>query len=137
MAEKIVGESYRGPSGLLKDTDWLTAETIPTDKDTQVQVEDVQRFKNLKLGGGQRQDVKKSAGALKFKGKDRMLILNATNLKVMSALFGSNTAGWVNQWIALHVERVAAFGMQVDAIRIRPERIKPPMAEKVAANGDG
>lgn len=128
MVEKIVGEVYRGPAGLLKDSNFLTAETIPTDKDTIVQIENVQRFKDLKLGGGGRQDVKKSAGALKFAGKDRMLILNATNLRVMSALFGPDTGKWFGQWIALHVDRVSAFGQQVDAIRIRPERIKPPAA---------
>lgn len=126
MAEKVVGETYRGPAGLLKDSDYLTAETIPTDKDTLVQIQEVQRFKNLKLGGGQRQDVKKSAGALKFAGKDRLLILNSTNIKVLCALFGSDTAKWFSQWIALHVEKVSAFGQTVDAIRIRPTRVKAP-----------
>ncbi len=136
MGEKIVGEVYKGPCGILKDSDWLTAETLPTDRDTVLQIESVHRFTNLKLGGGQRQDVKRSAGALKFAGRERMLLLNSTNLKVMSALFGADTGKWFGQHIALHVERVSAFGQQVDAIRIRPQRIKAPPAAKVEANGD-
>lgn len=131
MGEKITGESYKGPAGILKDSDWLTSEAIPTDRDTVVEVEDVQRFRNLKLNGGARNETKKSAGALKFKGKDRMLLLNATNLKVMCALFGSNTAAWFGKAIALHVEKVSAFGQTVDAVRIRPDRnVKLPAPAK-------
>lgn len=117
------GELYKGPCGLLKDSNWLNAETIPSDKDTLVQIEAVIRRKSVKF----KNETKKGYGSLRFKGKERELGLNATHLKVLSALFGSDTSAWFGQWIALYVDPdVTAFGQPVSAVRIRAKRVEPP-----------
>jgi hypothetical protein len=121
--ELEAGEVYKGPCGVLKDSNWLTAETLPTDKDTLVQIEAVLRRKAVKFAN----ETKKGYGSLRFKGKDRELGLNATNLKVLSALFGSHTSAWFGQWIALYVDpAVSSFGQIVSAVRIRAKRVEPP-----------
>lgn len=124
MPEKLEqGEIYRGPCGVLKDSAWLSAETIPADKDTIVQIEAVIRRKNVVF----KNETKRGYGSLRFKGAARELGLNSTHLKVLKALFGPDTGAWFGQWIALYVDPdVSAFGQIVSAVRIRAKKPEPP-----------
>lgn len=123
MAEKLeAGEVYRGPCGILKDSQWLSAETIPADRDTVLQIEKVVRRKSVKF----KSETKSGYGSLKFVGKERELGLNATNIRVLAALFGTDTSKWFGQYIALYVDpAVSAFGQIVSAVRIRAKKIDP------------
>lgn len=123
MPEKLEeGELYRGPCGILKDSAWLSSETIPADKDTIVEIEAVIRRREVKF----KNETKRGYGSLRFKGKERELGLNSTHIKVLSALFGPDTANWYGQTIALYVDGdVMAFGQRVSAVRIRAKRIAP------------
>jgi hypothetical protein len=117
------GDIYEGPVGLLKDSSWLTAEALPPDKDVVVQIESVRVRRNVEF----KAETKAVYGSLVFAGKDRELGLNATNLAVLTALYGSVAKGWFGKWIALYVDHdVRAFGRTVSAVRIRPKRIDPP-----------
>jgi hypothetical protein len=117
------GEIYKGPAGILKDSDWLSAETIPADRDTVLQIEAVIRRSVVKF----KNETKKGYGSLKFVGKDRQLGLNATNIRILCALFGSDTSAWFGQHIALYVDpAVSAFGQIVSAVRIRAKKIDAP-----------
>lgn len=50
------------------------------------------------------------------------MILNATNCKTLTKLFGSPMVeDWCTKQITLFVVKVRAFGDAVDALRIRPE----------------
>jgi len=121
--ELDVGEIYKGPCGVLKDSNWLTAETLPTDRDTVVQIEAVIRRREVKFTA----ETKKVFGSLRFVGKEKELGLNVTNMKILAALFGSNTSAWFGQWIALYVDdHVQAFGQIVSAVRIRARKVEPP-----------
>jgi len=124
MGEKLeAGEIYKGPCGVLKDSNWLTAETLPTDRDTIVQIEAVVRRAEVKF----KNEKKTGYGSLRFKGKEKELGLNATSIKVLCALFGPNTSAWFGQWIALYVDpNVNAFGQIVSGVRIRAKKIEPP-----------
>jgi len=126
MSEKLEqGEIYRGPAGVLKDSNWLSAETIPHDQDTIVQIEAVIRRREVKF----KTETKKSYGSLRFKGRDRELGLNTTNIATLKALFGSETGAWFGKWIALYVDpNVSAFGKIVPAVRIRAKKVEPPEA---------
>lgn len=117
MNDKLeAGEVYRGPCGVLKDTNWLTAETLPTDKDTIVEIEAVLRRKVVKF----KNEEKKGYGSLRFKGKEKELGLNATHIRVLAALYGTDTSAWFGKKIALYVDPdVNAFGKIVSAVRIR------------------
>lgn len=124
MGEKLeAGEIYKGPCGVLKDSNWLSAESLPADRDTIVQIEAVVRRREVKF----KNETKHSYGSLRFKGASKELGLNATHLKVLKALFGSDTSAWFNQWVALYVDPdVSAFGQIVSAIRIRARKVDPP-----------
>lgn len=127
------GEHYKGPCGLLKDSNWLTAETLPTDKDTPVQIEAVIRRKSVEFNRGGKAEKKGNYGSLKFAHKDRELGLNATNIRVLAALFGPDTSAWYGKWIALYVDpNVNAFGQIVSAVRIRAKKIDAPKAGSLA-----
>lgn len=122
MAEKLeAGEAYRGPCGVLKDSNWLSAETIPADRDTVVEIEAVVRRREVKF----KNEMKQGYGSLRFKGKEKELGLNSTHIAVLSRLFGPNTGDWFGKKIALYVDpNVSAFGKIVSAVRIRAKRIE-------------
>ena len=126
MSEKIdPGEIYRGPCGVLKDSAWLSAETLPADRDTIIQIEAVVRRKQVKF----KNETKQSYGSLRFKGAQKELGLNATHIKVLKALFGPDTSAWFGQWIALYIDPdVSAFGQIVSAVRIRAKKVEAPKA---------
>ncbi len=110
------GEVYKGPCGVLKDSNWLTAETLPTDRDTIVTIEAVIRRGSVKF----KNETKKSYGSLRFVGKDKELGLNVINMSRLVGMFGANTADWFNKTIALYVDPdVESFGKVVSAVRIR------------------
>lgn len=128
MGEKLeAGEIYKGPCGVLKDSNWLSAETLPADRDTVVQIDAVVRRKEVKF----KNETKHSYGSLRFKGKDKELGLNATHIKVLKALFGPDTTNWFGQTIALYVDPdVSAFGQIVSAVRIRAKKVETPAETK-------
>lgn len=127
MPEKLeAGEVYRGPCGVLKDSQWLSAETIPADKDTVVQIQAVIRRTEVKF----KNETKKGYGSLRFVGREKELGLNATHIKVLKALFGPMTGDWEKQWVSLYVDpNVNAFGQIVSAVRIRAKKTEPPTKE--------
>lgn len=131
MGEKLeAGEIYKGPCGILKDSNWLSAETLPADRDTVVQIDAVVRRREVKF----KNETKHGYGSLRFKGKDKELGLNATHLKVLKALYGPDTSTWFGQWITLYVDPdVSAFGQIVSAVRIRAKRAEPPSAKEKGA----
>lgn len=134
MAKKYGdGEAYKGPVGLLKDSSWLTAESLPPDKDVEVQIAEVRVRKNVEF----KNETKAVYGSLVFTGKDKELGLNSTNLAVLTALHGNMAAGWYGKWVALYVDHdVKAFGRTVSAVRIRPKRLDGPSKSKALPIGD-
>ena len=136
MAEKLeAGEAYRGPCGILKDSQWLSAETIPADRDTILQIEKVVRRKSVKFV---ERDEKSGYGSLKFVGRERELGLNSTNIRILAALFGPDTSKWYGQHIALYVDpAVSAFGQIVSAVRIRAKKVDAPKTAEAAEREPG
>ena len=122
MAEKLeAGEPYKGPCGILKNSNWLSAESLPGDQDTIVEIECVIRRREVKF----KDSIKKGYGSIKFKGRDRELGLNATHIAVLKALYGADTTNWWGKKIALYVDpNVSAFGRMVSAVRIRAKKIE-------------
>jgi hypothetical protein len=125
------GVEYRGPAGIARESNWLTNEDIPHDRDTVVTIESAILRRNLTLQGGRPKDVGLS---LKFVGKSRELLLNATNRKVLATIFGSNEcAAYFGKRVALYVEQDVRRpdGTRGPAVRIRPTRLDPPTAEEI------
>ena len=78
------GDIYKGPSGIARESNWLTNEDIPHDRDSVVTIETVIIRRNVQMQGGRPKNI---ALSLKFVGKSRELMLNATNRKTLAALF--------------------------------------------------
>lgn len=122
---------YDGPSGIARDSVWLTQEDIPHDRDTVLLIEQVNRRNNVKFQGGRAKEVVLS---LKFKGFKRELGLNSTNRKVLNQLFGTRSGGWWGKWVALFVQPdVSSPKGLVPAVRIRAKHIPPPKGGDVPA----
>ena len=60
--------------------------------------------------------------AMYFEKTDKALILNKTNCKMLSKLFGNDLTDWIGQKIALGTEMVSAFGETKEALRVRSIR---------------
>ena len=81
-----------------------------------------------------RDDVKNERGSekkltLHFVEDYKPMILNATNSKNISQAYGSTKVeDWAGKRIAIHTEKVTAFGGTTDALRIRPY---PPKVTEV------
>lgn len=112
------GEPYAGPSGgLKKPSDWLASEDLPLDREVEVEVEDVRLFKDVKFEAGRTEP---KVAALKFVGKEKLMILNSTNRKRMVKMFTSDTRKWRKQRITLYVDpTVKMRGELVCGLRIK------------------
>ena len=118
------GQDNKGPSGIARDSTWLTSEDLPHDKDSIVTIESVTLRRNLTMQGGRPKNV---ALSLKFVGKQRELLLNATNRKTLAALFQTNECGaWFGKRVALFVEQDVRRpdGTRGPAVRIRAKRLE-------------
>lgn len=122
------GRPYRGPSGVARDSVWLTNEDLPHDRDVVVTIENVMIRDEVKFAGGR---VKHNVISLKFVGKQRELGLTAAcNRKTMNLLYTTNVANWVGKRVILFVEKNVGLpdGTRGPAVRIRarePEPEKP------------
>jgi hypothetical protein len=128
MPDTPPGELYRGPPGIARESTWLTAEDLPHDRDVTLSIEAVRIRRNLEMQGGR---PKKVALSIAFTGKERELMLNATNRKALSTLYGANTGEWFGKRVILHVEQDVRRpdGTRGPAVRIRP---REPKAETTA-----
>jgi len=114
--EAPVGVEYSGPSGVGRDSPWLTSEDLVEGTDAKVKIARVIKYPEVKFQDGK---VRKDLIGLEFVGKTRVLGLNSTNRKIMNAMFTNITKSWKGQEIALYVTDTQAFGQTVKCVRIR------------------
>jgi len=148
MEDKPVGKEYAGPSGIARDSTWLTAEDLVEGKDLGVTIKRVILYPKVTFEAGR---TRENYVGLEFEGKQRILGMNATNRKVLNKMFGNITAGWKGKKITLFVSQTTMKGETVKCVRIRDsgarvataaeeflhqEETAEPKAEQVAeANG--
>ena len=123
MSEVPAGEVYRGPSGVARDSVWLTNEDLPHDRDTPVTIEAVVVRKDVTFQEGRKKPI---ALSLRFVGKQRELLLNATHRATLAALFDSNScSAWFGKKILLHVVQDVRRpnNTKGPAVRIRARRV--------------
>lgn len=111
-----VGVEYDGPSGISRESTWLTHEDLFEGRDSTVTVEKVLRYPKLSFEKGRE---KNNAIGLQFKETKRVLLVNATNRKLMNAMYGTLTKGWKGQKVTLFVTETEAYGETVKCVRIR------------------
>jgi len=75
-----------------------------------------------------RAELKKTDGTtekrplLRFKGKEKMMVLNRTNAQTIARMHGTEVKKWISKSIKLRAESVRAFGKDWDALRVVEER---------------
>lgn len=126
MTTQPTPKIYTGPSGgLKKDSQWLASEDIGT-REIVVTIEHAEIYNDVAFDAG-RKEAKVSA--LKFAGKEKRMILNATNRKTLVRLYGMDTAQWQGKPVTLFVDmRVRQVGGGYGpGIRIKsePAKVKP------------
>ena len=113
----------KGDYRKFMDKNYLGAWDVPDGEDLVLTVDHVAR-----------DDVKNERGSekkltLHFVEDYKPMILNATNSKNISQAYGSTKVeDWAGKRIAIHTEKVTAFGGTTDALRIRPY---PPKVTEV------
>jgi len=114
-------EEYTGSVSDMKSSEWLASTDIAGLGDVPVEIEKVVRSTDVKMDGGR---TEKEIFSLKFKGKDKKMVLNATNRKTLAKMFSANVAKWKGQKIKLYVQdgvRNPKGGEPVQGLRIKLE----------------
>lgn len=119
MSNRLTGDFRK-----FMDKNYLGSWDVPEDGDL-----------ILTIDHAERNDVKNERGSekklvLHFVERDaKPMICNTTNAKYISAACGSTKVeDWEGKRVAIHTEKVTAFGGTTDALRIRPY---PPREEKL------
>lgn len=122
---------YRGSAGGMKDSPYLASDDIldlripGQDPGTVItSIVDIFQATNLTFEGGRKKD---KGWLLWVKNKDnKMLVLNATNRKILAKAYGSSdVTWWIGKRVKLWVDpNVKLAGELVNGIRITP--IDPP-----------
>jgi len=132
--EEPKGKTYEGPSGIGRDSLWLTSEDLVEGKDVTVKIADVVLYPEVKFQGGR---VRNNYLGLKFAGKERVLGMNATNRKVLNKMFGNIVRGWKGKEITLYVSETQLAGETVKCVRIRDRGARAATAAEEALHEDG
>lgn len=130
--EEPKGKAYEGPSGVGRDSVWLTNEDLLEGKDITVKIADVILYPEVTFQGGRK---RKNYLGLKFVGKDRVLGVNATARKLLNRMFGNMVRGWKGQEITLFVTETELAGETVKCIRIRDKKSRAATAAEEALHG--
>lgn len=73
--------------------------------------------------------------ALHFRGDVKPMLLNKVNLKVLAAMFGTDTKDWMVEQINVYNDPTVNFNGATGGLRLRPataERKQPDVAERYA-----
>jgi len=114
-------EEYTGSVSDMKSSEWLASSDIIGLGDVQVTIESVVKSTDVKMDGGR---TEKEIFSLKFKGKDKKMVLNATNRKTLAKMFSASVKKWKGQKVKLYVEdgvRNPKGGSPVQGLRIKFE----------------
>jgi hypothetical protein len=95
-------EPFTGTVSAMKTNSvWLASEDLLGLPEAKVTINRVTRNENVEMDGGRKEPVLFSIG---FEGKQREMILNATNRKTLSGAFGASTKNWIGKQVILYVQ---------------------------------
>jgi len=102
---------------MKKPTLWLSSEDLYGLGDVKVTIARVHRHHDVEFDAGRKEKI---VHALEFVGKEKQLVINATNRKMLMFRFGREVTQWVGKQIVLYVDdNVRLAGKKVCGIRIR------------------
>jgi hypothetical protein len=96
-------------------------------RDVTVTIESVSRQEMVEREKGSKKTRKIKRAVVEFVGKDKGMVLKATNAGTIVDLYGTDTDNWIGKQITLFPTTCNAFGNpNTECVRIRPE--VPPKA---------
>jgi hypothetical protein len=112
------GEAFEGRSAeMKKNSPWLASEDLLDLGDVAVEIEGIYRHRDVEFDAGRREQVVYS---LKFKGKQKQMVLNSTNRRTLVQKFGANVQDWKGRQVTLFVDtNVRMMGKTVNGLRIK------------------
>jgi len=111
-------QAFEGMASQMRDSPWLAAEDVE-DAGGNINVTIIACYKHedVEFDAGRKRPV---IYTVAFKGADKQLVLNATNRKTLSSLFGRDVKKWQGQKIELFVQDgIRLGGKTVKGIRLR------------------
>lgn len=110
-------EPYNGPVSAMRKSQYLASEDIDGLGEIEVEIEGVWRDTDVQMADGRKE---KELYTLKFKGRDKRMCLNATNIKTLSRAFGADIKKWTGQKVKLYIQDgVRAFGGETRGLRVK------------------
>jgi hypothetical protein len=88
--------TFEGRTSAMRTSPWLASEDLDGLGEVPVTIESVFQHKDAIMQDGRKQP---KLFAVKFEGKDRQLVLNATNRKTLAAAFGSEILLYVKDGV--------------------------------------
>lgn len=113
-----MSEEFTGKPSEMRDSQWLASEDLE-DRGGKVTVTIAmcRKHTDVEFEAGRKVP---TAYTLSFEGKEKEMILNATNRKKLVDLFGRSVADWKGKKIELYVQSdIRLMGKLVNGIRIR------------------
>lgn len=92
---------YNGRTSAMRNSPWLASEDLEGLGNVEVTIEQAFEHQNVTMQDGRKQP---KLFSVKFVGKDRKLVLNATNRKMIVSKFGGNCADWIGKKVSLYVK---------------------------------
>lgn len=124
---------------MMDKSTYLGAWDLPEGKDVVVRIKSVSQATEI-AGKKTRKPI------LYFEGKEKGLLLNATNCKTVARLYGHYVEQWAGEYVALYVSTTSSPDGEVPCVRIKPRAPKqtkgrsepeaPPPAEETG-DADG
>ena len=79
------------------------------EQEIEVEIENIFRFQKLVMKGGK----ESRRTIIKFKNKDRPLIMNATNLESLAKILGERPSQWIGKKVVLFPSQVTYFDAEI------------------------
>ena len=92
---------FTGRTSAMRVSPWLASEDIDGLGEVAVIIEAVFCHKDAVMQDGRKQP---KLYAVKFQGKERQLVLNATNRKTLASKFGSDVKAWTGKEVIIYVK---------------------------------
>jgi hypothetical protein len=119
------GEVYQGTVSGMRTSPWLASEDLDGMGEVPVTIEAVFRHSDVTMQDGRKL---KTLFALKFAGKDKQMVVNATNRKTLAGAFGADVRAWKGKAVRLYVAtgiKNPAGGAPTKGLRIKTDEVKP------------
>lgn len=94
-------KEFHGTVSQMRVSPWLASEDLLGLGEIQVTVEGVFIHEDVKMDGGRSEPM---LYAVKFAGKEKQMILNATNRKALSTAFGAKVNNWTGKTVYLRAQ---------------------------------